>query len=256
MKKLLFAALFSACLAFDLVGQAQADDKVEKPGPAIANDKNEEIRGLLRGGVDPFASLALISPKPAAGGKVVVWFTAAKFSSRNEIQLEGRGINVEAVNSCIGNLLKTGVAEIRRQKKMALRDGGITFSAELVLKAKPPVANLPAAKEWQLFKERFEGKGHGRRQFTDLTSKLAKAASPSHAWRELNSMKRDRYLIHGNHITLKKAKWETIHGFVESIRKESPRAFFSEVEIRPRYRLNELTDFEAVFEVRCVEISE
>ena len=32
--------------------------------------------------------------------------------------------------------------------------------------------------------------------------------------------------------------------------------FFSEVEIKPRYRLNELPDFEAVFEVRCVEISE
>ena len=82
----------------------------------------EKLRQNKLGGIDPFGSLGrLAAHRGGQGDEPHLWFTNAKFDSRNDIFLEGQGRSVEAVNSFIKGLVENGVGNVQTTKSGELK---------------------------------------------------------------------------------------------------------------------------------------
>jgi hypothetical protein len=100
----------------------------------------EKLRQNKLGGIDPFGALGrLAAHRGGQGDEPHLWFTNAKFDSRNDIFLVGQGRNVEAVNSFIKGLVENGVGNVQTTKrgepkrKIVSSSGKTTFEIQLLL---------------------------------------------------------------------------------------------------------------------------
>ena len=265
MKKLPFACFLSGFIAFGMGCREHAADEAEPADPVTSNAKCMEISQLLRGGVDPIAFLDRLDLSFERDGKKDVWLNSVDFVG-DDIRLRGRGENIQAINNFVDSLCKAGVVVLKEAKWKTRRDI-VIFEISLTLKAMPAaeIEKLPAEKTWERFKNRFEGKGYSRRQLCNMAYELAgKAFGNSRFIRELRSIHHDGYLghgylIHGSHISFRRAQWEDITAFVDSIKKERPEMFLSIVEIRAEYKvekeIEKLAGFHALFEISTVELN-
>ncbi len=113
----------------------------------------EKLRQNKLGGIDPFGSLGrLAAHRGGQGDEPHLWFTNAKFESRNDIFLEGQGRSVEAVNSFIKGLVENGVGNVQTTKsgelkrKIVSSAGKTTFEIQLLLNEEKIIeqANAPS----------------------------------------------------------------------------------------------------------------
>jgi hypothetical protein len=100
----------------------------------------EKLQQNKLGGIDPFGSLGrLAAHRGGQGDQPHLWFTNARFASRNEIILEGQGQDVSAVNSFIKGLVENGVGKVQTtrsgelKRKIVSTAGKTTFKIELLL---------------------------------------------------------------------------------------------------------------------------
>ena len=103
----------------------------------------EKLRQNKLGGIDPFGSLGrLAAYRGGQGDQPHLWFTNARFDSRNEIMLEGQGQDVPAVNSFIKGIVENGVGKVQTtrsgelKRKIISNEGKTTFEIELLLNEK------------------------------------------------------------------------------------------------------------------------
>jgi len=101
----------------------------------------EKLRQNKLGGIDPFGAIGrLYAHLGGPPGDLNVWFTFAHFKSRNEIELEGEGKNVEAINTFLENLEKNKVASLqkgrggREKREIKSQTGKTTFEFDIELK--------------------------------------------------------------------------------------------------------------------------
>lgn len=114
----------------------------------------EKLRQNKLGGIDPFGAIGrLYAHLGGAPGDLNVWFTFAHFKSRNEIELEGEGKNVEAINTFLENLEKSKVASLqlgrggKERREIKSQTGKTTFEFDIELKEKAETKPLNSEKE-------------------------------------------------------------------------------------------------------------
>ena len=114
----------------------------------------EKLRQNKLGGIDPFGAIGrLYAHLGGAPEDLNVWFTFAHFKSRNEIELEGEGKNVEAINTFLENLEKSKVASLQRgrggkeRREIKSQTGKTTFEFDIELKEKAETKPLNSEKE-------------------------------------------------------------------------------------------------------------
>ena len=114
----------------------------------------EKLRQNKLGGIDPFGAIGrLYEHLGGAPGDLNVWFTFAHFKSRNEIELEGEGKNVEAINTFLENLEKNNVASLQKGRggkelrEIKSQTGKTTFEFDIELKEETQSEPSPAGGE-------------------------------------------------------------------------------------------------------------
>ena len=112
----------------------------------------EKLRQNKLGGIDPFGSLGrLAAYRGGQGDQPHLWFTNARFDSRNEIMLEGQGQDVPAVNSFIKGIVENGVGKVQTtrsgelKRKIISNEGKTTFEIELLLNEEKVLEQASAA---------------------------------------------------------------------------------------------------------------
>jgi hypothetical protein len=105
----------------------------------------EKLRQNKLGGIDPFGAIGrLYAHLGGESGDLNVWFTFAHFKSRNEIELEGEGKNVESINTFLENLEKNKVASLqigrggKELREIKSQTGKTTFEFNIELKEQIP----------------------------------------------------------------------------------------------------------------------
>ena len=114
----------------------------------------EKLRQNKLGGIDPFGSLGrLAAHRGGQGDEPHLWFTSARFDSRNEIMLEGQGQDVPAVNSFIKGIVENGVGKVQTtrsgelKRKIISNAGKTTFEIELLLNEEKVLEQASASPE-------------------------------------------------------------------------------------------------------------
>ena len=144
------AAMLVLFLSLKIMGvkledkQALANEMAAEVPLVIESQKLlEKLRQNKLGGIDPFGAIGrLYAHLGGTDGNLNVWFTFAHFKSRNEIELEGEGKNVEAINTFLENLEKNKVASLRlgrsgkELREIKSQTGKTTFEFEIELKEK------------------------------------------------------------------------------------------------------------------------
>ena len=142
------AAILVVVLGIKILG-VKLEDKQNLAGemamevPLVIDSQKllEKLRQNKLGGIDPFGAIGrLYAHLGGPPGDLNVWFTFAHFKSRNEIELEGEGKNVESINTFLANLEKNKVASLqlgrggKERREIKSQTGKTTFEFDIELK--------------------------------------------------------------------------------------------------------------------------
>ena len=148
------AAILVLFLAVKIMGVKLEDkqlmaSEMAKEVPLVIESQKllEKLRQNKLGGIDPFGAIGRLYEYLGGGpNDLNVFFTYAHFKSRNEIELEGEGKNVEAINTFLEELVKNKVASLQKSRtgkelrEIKSQTGKTTFKFDIELIEEEQVA--------------------------------------------------------------------------------------------------------------------